>query len=94
MNNVILYSIGCPTCNVLEKKLNQSSISFEIIKDEEIMKSKGYLSLPILEVDGEAMKFPAAIEWIKNTCQVSEDKEKTTTFTCDTCSIEPTNELK
>lgn len=61
---VILYSTHCPRCNVLEKKLYQKKIQYEEINDIEVMKSKGYLSVPILEVDGRIMDFKTANEWI------------------------------
>lgn len=63
---IILYSTHCPKCNVLEKKLNQKNISYEEVNDIEIMKDKGYLSVPILEVDGVSMDFKMASDWINN----------------------------
>lgn len=63
---VVLYSTHCPRCNVLEKKLKQKNISYEEITDVEIMKEKGYLSVPVLEVDGVSMDFKTAINWINS----------------------------
>lgn len=63
---VILYSTHCPKCNVLEKKLKQKNISYEEVNDIEEMKEKGYLSIPVLEVDGTTMDFKAASDWINN----------------------------
>lgn len=63
---IILYSTHCPKCNVLEKKLKQKNISYEEVNDIEIMKDKGYLSVPILEVDGVNMGFKMASDWINN----------------------------
>lgn len=63
---VILYSTHCPKCSVLEKKLKQKNISYEEIIDIKIMKEKGYLSVPILEVDGVSMDFKIAINWINS----------------------------
>lgn len=63
---VILYSTHCPKCNVLEKKLKQKNISYKEVNDIEKMKEKGYLSVPILEVDGVSMDFKAASDWINN----------------------------
>lgn len=63
---VILYSIHCPKCNVLEKKLKQKNISYEEVNDIETMKDKGYLSVPVLEVDGTSMDFKTASDWINN----------------------------
>lgn len=63
---IVLYSNNCPRCNVLEKKLKQKNISYEEINDIGIMKEKGYLSVPVLEVDGVSMDFKAASDWINN----------------------------
>ena len=61
---VFLYSTHCPRCNVLEKKLQQKNISYEEINDVEIMEKKGYLSVPVLEVDDKSMNFKQAVDWI------------------------------
>lgn len=63
---VVLYSTHCPRCNVLEKKLKQNNISYEEVTDVEIMKEKGYLSVPVLEIDGVSMDFKTASDWINN----------------------------
>lgn len=64
--NVILYTTGCPKCNVLHKKLEDSGIEFGVSTDVDLMLSKGFQSAPILEVDGEALTFKEAIDWINN----------------------------
>ena len=61
---VILYSTHCPQCNVLEKKLNQKHIAYEEVNDVNVMRKKGFLSAPMLEVDGEIMDFKTANNWI------------------------------
>lgn len=63
---VILYSTHCPKCVVLEKKLNQKSISYEEVNDVNVMRKKGFLSAPMLEVDGEIMDFKTANNWINS----------------------------
>ena len=63
---VILYSTHCPKCNVLEKKLKQKNISYKEVNDIEKMKEKGYLSVPILEVNGVSMDFKTASDWLNN----------------------------
>lgn len=63
---VVLYSTHCPRCNVLEKKLKQKNILYEEVTDVEIMKEKGYLSVPVLEIDGVSMDFKTASNWINN----------------------------
>ncbi len=63
---IVLYSTHCPKCNVLEKKLKQKNISYKEVNDIEIMKEKGYLSVPVLEIDGATMDFKTANDWINN----------------------------
>lgn len=59
-----LYSTGCPKCQVLKKKLDAAGINYTIESDIEIMKTKGFLQVPILEVDGKYMNFTEANKWI------------------------------
>ena len=61
---VILYSTKCPQCLVLEKKLKQKNISYEEVNDVSIMEQKGFLSAPVLEVDGKYMDFKAAFRYV------------------------------
>ncbi len=61
-----LYSIGCPKCNVLEKKLNELNLKYVIISDENIIIAEGLDLMPVLEIeDGSRMGFSEAIEWLK-----------------------------
>lgn len=63
---IVLYSTHCPRCSVLTKKLQQKNIIYEEVNDIEIMKDKGYLTVPVLEVDGESMDFKTASDWINS----------------------------
>ena len=63
---VVLYSTHCPRCNVLEKKLQQKNIQYEEINDVDIMTEKGYMSAPMLEVDGVSMNFKEAVDWVNS----------------------------
>lgn len=65
MGKVILYEHGCPKCKVLKMKLDQKKISYETINDIEVMKAKGFLEAPKLEVEGVVMGFKDAADWIK-----------------------------
>ena len=62
--NVILYSTHCPKCSVVEKKLKQKNIGFDLVDDVELMESKGFMSAPYLEVDGLVMDFAEAIRLV------------------------------
>lgn len=64
--SVILYSTHCPRCVVLEKKLKGKAIDYIEINDEDEMRRKGYLDLPVLEVDNVAMSFVEANKWIND----------------------------
>lgn len=69
---VVLYSTHCPKCCVLEKKLNQKNVQYEEVNDIKIMEEKGYLSVPVLEVDGTSMDFKTANDWINSLKQEDE----------------------
>ena len=62
---VVLYSTGCPQCNVLKTKLDNKGIEYELVTDEDVMIAKGFMAAPILEVDGEVMPFSSAISWVR-----------------------------
>lgn len=62
---VILYSNHCPQCKILERKLHDKNIDFTEINDVDLMISKGFMSMPMLEVDGNVMKFKDAVDWVK-----------------------------
>ena len=64
MGKVILYSTHCPRCRVLEMKLKQKNIDFEVNTDIELMKSKGFQEAPQLEVAETIYNFKEAVEWI------------------------------
>lgn len=63
--NIILYTIGCPMCNILKEMLVQNKMSFEENNDRDYMISLGFTHLPVLEVDGERMESSEAIKWVE-----------------------------
>ena len=63
---ITLYTTHCPKCMVLENKLKEKNIEYEVITDVSIMQNKGFLSAPTLEVDGEILDFMQAIKWVNN----------------------------
>lgn len=64
--NIILYSTHCPKCIILEKKLQQNDIKYVEINDVDIMQEKGFLQMPMLEVDNIMMDFVEANKWLNN----------------------------
>ena len=63
---ITVYSTHCPQCLVLEKKLNEKNIKYDLITDQDLMIEKGFLSVPMLDVDGEIMTFKEAIDWVNS----------------------------
>lgn len=65
MEQIILYEHGCPRCKVLKMKLDQKGIQYETVNDIEVMKDKGFVEAPKLEVNGVVMGFKEAVDWLK-----------------------------
>ena len=66
--SIILYTIDCPNCIILEKKLKAKNINFFRVSDKDTIIAKGFgdSAFPILEVDGITMSYKTAIQWINN----------------------------
>lgn len=61
---IILYTNNCPKCEILQKKLTEKKIEYDIFSDVEEMLNKGIDTVPLLEVDGNIMSFKQAVNWI------------------------------
>lgn len=61
-----LYTTYCPKCKVLSKKLNDANVSYVVCDNVDVMASKGIMSAPMLEVDGNMFDFGSAISWISS----------------------------
>lgn len=64
MKKIIFYSTHCSKCDVLEAKLRSKNITFEEVNDVKAIRKKGFLSAPLLDVDGKIMGFKEAIDWV------------------------------
>ena len=70
MDNIRLYSTHCPKCRVIEKKLEQANIKYELIdaKDNpkviEELSALGVRQMPVLMVDDKILGFSEIIKWI------------------------------
>ena len=62
--NIILYSTGCPKCNVLKRKLAAKNIQYSENNDTEQMAVLGIDAVPVLSVDGNLMDFQKAAAWV------------------------------
>lgn len=62
----IVFSIGCPACNVLIKKLIAKDIPFQVIDDPVILKNYEIDVFPMMQVEpnGELLDFGKSIAWV------------------------------
>ena len=63
---VVFYTIGCPQCLLMERKLKEKHIQYEEKNDIEEMISLGFEHAPILVVDGKSMGVKESLNWIKS----------------------------
>lgn len=61
---MVLYTTGCPRCEMLEKLLNDKGVKYEVCTDKNVMVGKGFETVPMLEVDGKAMNYKDAVRWV------------------------------
>lgn len=66
MEKIVLYTTHCPKCRVLEKKLSDKNVKFEICQDVQVMKSLQISSVPMLSANGELMDFYNAVKFVNN----------------------------
>lgn len=64
IKNVVLYTIDCPKCKVLEQKLKSKNIKYKTFTDVNEMIRKGLSTMPMLEVDGNILSFSEAVKWV------------------------------
>lgn len=64
---MVLYTIDCPKCKILESKLQSKGVDYETCKDQSIMQNKGIDAVPVLELDNhELLQFGEAIKWVNS----------------------------
>ena len=63
MEEIILYSNGCPKCMVLKSKLQAKNINFKESDNLEELVQRGFKSLPVLKVE-TYKNFTEANAWV------------------------------
>lgn len=63
---IVLYTIGCPKCRVLEKMLDKHNIVFHKETNTQVILAKGIDMVPVLEIDGQCLNYDEAIAWVNN----------------------------
>ena len=64
--NIILYSTGCPKCEILKKKMGEKNISYTEINDIDIMNEKNITFVPMLEIEGKLLNYKESVGFINS----------------------------
>lgn len=63
-SDIVLFSTGCPKCEVLKTKLKAKQIAFSENTSVDDMIKLGMTYAPALQVKDELMDFSSALRWI------------------------------
>ena len=66
MEEIILYSNGCPRCKIIEKMLEDKGIRYKKITDTEEMLRLGLTNVPWIKTKDTIMNFKDSIDNINN----------------------------
>lgn len=66
MNKTILYSTGCPKCNVLKAKLKQKNVDYVENNNVDEMQKMGITTVPMLMINSDLLDFVEAVEYINS----------------------------
>ncbi len=61
---ITLYSTNCPRCKILEQKLRQKNIDFQIESDMKNILNLGFRTSPILQIEDKYYEFGEAVKWV------------------------------
>ena len=61
---MVLYTTHCSRCRVLEAALKSKNISYETCEDVDKMVELGFMSAPVLEIDGKYLKYDEAMKHV------------------------------
>nr|DAJ43019.1 MAG TPA: NrdH [Caudoviricetes sp.] len=65
MNDIyILYSTGCPKCEVLKKKLAEKGVQYTENNSVDEMLTLGIEAVPVLKVNDRLLDFKGAVDWV------------------------------
>lgn len=64
---MIMYSTqSCPQCTMLKTIMDGMHLDYQVNHDEELMRSKGIVSIPQLELDdGTLLTFKEALQYLR-----------------------------
>lgn len=61
---VKLYTTHCPKCKILEERLNEKKIKFDIIDNVEELQKMNFKTVPNLDIDGKIYNYLDAIKYL------------------------------
>lgn len=61
---VKLYTTHCPKCKILEERLNEKKIKYEIVDNIEELQKMNFKSVPNLEIDGKIYNYLDSIKYL------------------------------
>lgn len=61
---MVLYTTHCPRCRALEAALKSKNIPYETCEDVDKMIELGFVSAPVLEIDGKYLKYDEAMKHV------------------------------
>lgn len=64
MNDIVLFSNGCPRCKILKQKLDDKQIKYTISDDFDEVMDQGLQTAPVLKVNNKYYQFGDAVKLI------------------------------
>lgn len=59
-----LYTTHCPKCRILEAGLKSKNAMYEVCEDVHKMEELGFMSAPVLEVNGRYLPYDEAMKYV------------------------------
>ena len=66
-DTIILYSTGCPKCQVLKRKLDEKNIVYTVCDSVDEMLGLGISQVPVLKINDTLLDFSGAVSWLNNS---------------------------
>ena len=61
---VKLYTTHCPKCKILEERLNEKKVKYEVIDNIEELQKMNFKSVPNLDIDGKIYNYLDSIRYL------------------------------
>lgn len=70
---ITLYSTGCPKCSILEKRLTNDGISFNVSNNIDKLINMGFQNAPVLQIGDSFIDYANAMKLLKVFEEVERD---------------------